>query len=68
MKNVYMFNASCHGSVYGVGTYIKQTAKALKDSGINITIVLLESGQDILRVTEEDGLKTIHLPMSATPF
>ena len=63
MINLYIFTESCHANVYGVGTYIRELAAALKDSDINVCVVHLRSEERDDGQTESDGIRYLYFPL-----
>ena len=55
--NLYIFDQTRRGAVYGVGTYIRELTTALKDSGITICVVNLTSDKPQIQTEEIDGIK-----------
>ncbi len=62
----YIFNETRRGSVYGVGTYIRELASTLKDSGIRVCIVHLRSDKEAVCMTEEEGVRQWFFPAPQT--
>jgi glycosyltransferase len=60
--NLYIFNETRRGAVYGVGTYIRELTAALKDSDINICVVNLTSDKPQIQIEEIDGIKYWYFP------
>lgn len=60
--NLYIFNDGCVGSVYGVGTYIRELIIALKDSDLNICIVNILSDKSRILFEEIDGVFYWYFP------
>jgi hypothetical protein len=60
--NLYIFNETRRGAVYGVGTYIRELTAALKNSDINICIVNLTSEKPQIQTEETGGVKHWYFP------
>jgi glycosyltransferase len=60
--NLYIFNETRRGAVYGVGTYIRELTVALKDSDINICVVNLTSDRPQIQTEETDGIRHWYFP------
>jgi glycosyltransferase len=60
--NLYIFSETRRGSIYGVGTYIRELTAALKDSGINICVVNLTSENPQVLTEEINEIKHWHFP------
>jgi hypothetical protein len=46
MKHIYIFNEISHGTIYGIGTYLRQLVLCLKDEkDIMFSIVHLHAGK-----------------------
>ena len=60
--NLYILsNEHSRGSIYGIGTYLKELANALKDSTVNITVVYIHNEQ-VFKTEETDGIKSWYIP------
>lgn len=62
MKNLYIFNESRRGSIYGVGTYIHELIAALQDTDININVVNLLSEKPQIQIEIVDSIRYWHIP------
>lgn len=60
--NLYIFNETRRGAVYGVGTYIRELTNALKNKDINIYAVNLLSDKPQIQIDETDGIKQWYFP------
>lgn len=60
--NLYIFSDTCVGSVYGVGTYVRELIVALKDSDMNICVINIMSDKPQIQIEEIDGIYHWHLP------
>jgi len=60
--NLYIFNQTRRGALFGVGTYIQELTAALKDTGITICVVNLMSDKPQILTEEIDGIKHWHIP------
>ena len=49
--NLYIFNETNPATSYGIGTYIKELVAVLKNSGVNVCVVNLNS--DKLQIMSE---------------
>ncbi len=62
MINLYIFNETRRGAVYGVGTYIRELTVALKNSDIDVCVVNLMSDKSKILLEETDGILQWHFP------
>ncbi len=62
--NLYIFNQTRRGTVFGVGTYIRELTVALKNSDINVCVVNLLSEKPQIQTEEIDGIKHWHFPLA----
>lgn len=60
--NLYIFNESRRGSVYGVGTYIRELSAALKGSDTNVCVVNIASDKPQIQFDEIEGIRNWHIP------
>lgn len=60
--NLYIFNETRRGAVFGVGTYIRELTVALKDSDIHICVVNLISDKPQIQMEEIDGVGHWYFP------
>ena len=60
--NIYIFNETRRGAVYGVGTYIRELKAALKDGDVNICVVNLTSEKPQIQTTVIEGVKHWYFP------
>lgn len=60
--NLYIFNETRRGGVFGVGTYIRELTFALKDSYIRICVVNLLSDKPQIQIEEIDGIRQWYFP------
>jgi glycosyltransferase len=60
--NLYIFNQTRRGALFGVGTYIRELTAALKDSNINVCVVNLTSEKPQIQTEEIDGIKHWYFP------
>lgn len=51
--NLFIFNENRRGTVFGIGTYIRELTLALKDSDIHISVVNLLSDQPQIHIEEK---------------
>ncbi|MDR2919145.1 MAG: TIGR04157 family glycosyltransferase [Tannerella sp.] len=62
--NLYIFNQTRRGAVFGVGTYIRELTAALKESDINICVVNLISEKSQIQTEDIDGIKHWYFPLA----
>jgi glycosyltransferase len=62
MKNLYIFNETRRGAVYGVGTYIRELTAVLKGSNISVCVVHIASDKPQIQTEEIDGIRHWHIP------
>jgi glycosyltransferase len=60
--NLYIFNQTRRGALFGVGTYIRELTAALKESDITICVVHLISEKPQIQTEEIDGIQHWHFP------
>lgn len=60
--NLYIFNETRRGTVYGIGTYIRELVIALKKSNINICVVNLISEKPQILMEEIAGIQYWYFP------
>lgn len=60
--NLYIFNETRTGAVYGIGTYIRELTAVLKNSNINICVVNLNSKKTQTQIEEINGIKHWYFP------
>jgi len=60
--NLYIFNETRYGAIYGVGTYIRELTATLKNSDINICMIHLFSDRTKIYAEEIDGIKYWFFP------
>ena len=60
--NLYIFNETRRGAIYGVGTYIRELTCALKGSDLTICVVNLASNKPQIQAEEIDGIKHWYFP------
>ena len=60
--NLYIFNETRHGAVYGVGSYIRELTTTLKDSNINICVVNLISDKPQIQTEAIEGIIHWYFP------
>lgn len=66
MINLYIFNESSRAAVFGIGTYIRELARALqKMENISVSIIYLHSDKKDFELEETDGIKHWHFPASS---
>lgn len=59
---IYIFNEKRRGSVYGVGTYIRELAAALKNRNMQVCVINLISDKPQIQTEETDGITQWHFP------
>lgn len=62
--NLYIFNQTRRGAVFGVGTYIHELVTALKGRDINICVVNLISEKPQIQTEWIDGIQYWHFPLA----
>lgn len=60
--NLYIFNETRRGAVYGVGTYIKELTGALQTNDMNVCVINLFSETPCVYREEVDGIAYWHFP------
>jgi len=60
--NLYIINEKHRGTVYGIGTYIRELSAALQNSDINVCVVNLIAGKRRIEKEEIDGIKHWFFP------
>jgi len=60
--NLYIFNETRLGAVFGVGTYIRELTTSLKNSNINICVINLFSDRKNIYIEEIDSIKYWFFP------
>lgn len=60
--NLYIFNETRKGAVYGIGTYIQELSTTLKSKDINICIINLNSNRAQVQIEEIKGIKYWYFP------
>lgn len=66
--NLFIFNENRRGTVFGIGTYIRELTLALKDSDIHISVVNLLSDQPQIHIEEKDGILYWHIPEPVSEY
>lgn len=62
MKQLFIFNESSNAAIYGIGTYITQLTDYLSDSGLELNVVHLHSGEIEFRQETIAGIKYYYFP------
>jgi glycosyltransferase len=62
MMNLYIFNETRRGAVYGVGTYIRELTDALTKSNIHVCVVNLLFDKLHIQTEETDGIRQWYFP------
>lgn len=65
MTNIFIINQHSCAMFYGIGTYTRQLISALQSQPVWITVVTLSHDFSDLEISEEDGVRSIHIPMPA---
>lgn len=60
--NLYIFNETRRGAVFGIGTYIRELITALKESDIHICVVNLLSEKSHITMEETEGIRHWYFP------
>ena len=60
--NLYLFNDNYSAAVFGIGSYLKELACALKGSGINIHIVHLHAKRQLFEIEIENHVEHWYIP------
>ncbi len=61
--NLYIFNETRLGAVYGVGTYIRELTTVLKNSNIQICVINLTSEKPQIQTEVIDGVRYWNFPL-----
>lgn len=62
MLNLYIFNETRRGAVYGVGTYIRELTTALRNSDIHVNVVNLFSEKTHIQTEEINNIMYWYFP------
>ena len=65
MKNLFIINQHSRAMFYGVGTYTRQLISVFRSLSFRITVVTLSADYSDLEIMEEEGVRSIHIPMPA---
>ena len=60
--NLYIFNQTRRGAVFGVGTYIRELTAVLKENDINVCVINLISEKPQIQTEKIDGIKYWDFP------
>jgi len=60
--NLYIFNESTRGAVYGIGTYIHELTASLRHSNMNVCVVNLGSSNHEIQIEETGGITYYSFP------
>lgn len=60
--NLYIFNETRRGGIYGVGTYIRELIAALRGSDTTICVVNITSDKPQIQTEEVEGVKYWYIP------
>ncbi|GHV58382.1 glycosyl transferase [Bacteroidia bacterium] len=61
-KRLYIFNGSSRAAEYGIGTYVNQLIRVLKDSDWEFHVVYLYAQGKEVEIVEKDGYTQIAIP------
>jgi len=61
-KELYIFNGTSRAAVYGIGAYIDQLIKALKDTEWKVTIVYLYAQGNEIEISQKNEYRQINIP------
>jgi len=61
-RELYIFNGTSRAAVYGIGAYIDQLVKALKDTEWKINIVHTNAQGNEIEISEKEGYRQINIP------
>lgn len=62
MVNLYIFNETRRGAVYGIGTYIRELTDTLKKNEINVCVIHLMTDKPFIRKEETNGIRQWYFP------
>lgn len=62
--NLYIFNQTRRGTIFGVGTYIRELTQALKGCGINVCVVNLISEKFQIQKEQVEGIEYWYFPLA----
>lgn len=60
--NLYIFNETRRGAVFGIGTYIRELTFALKNSSLHICVINLLSDKPYIQMEKIDTIEYWHFP------
>lgn len=66
--NLYIFNETRRGTVFGIGTYIQELTSALKSSNIRICVINLLSEKPQIEIEVIEGVKHWYFPVPISEF
>ena len=58
----YVINECCRGSVYGIGTYVRELTTILKSNHIDVYVINLNSEKTQIGYEEIENIHYIHIP------
>jgi len=61
-KELYIFNGASRAAAYGIGTYIDQLVRALKETEWKVTIVYLYAQGNEIEIYQKDEYRQINIP------
>ncbi len=59
---LYVINECCRGSVYGIGTYVRELTTILKSNHIDVYVINLNSEKTQIGYEEIENIHYIHIP------
>jgi hypothetical protein len=62
MVNLYVVTEYTRGYMYGIGTYIDELLRVIKDDDIDICIVHLNANMDALSFEKKEGINHWYIP------
>lgn len=64
LMNLYIFNQTRRGAVFGVGTYIRELTVVLKEKDVNVCVINLISEKPQIQIEETNGIKYWDFPVA----
>lgn len=62
MKHIYILDNNFNGTIFGVGTYLNNLIRVLKDEPILVTMVTLFNRKESVEIVSENNIRYIHIP------
>ena len=59
---LYIINECCRGSVYGIGTYVRELTTILRNSKIDVYVINLNSEKKQIEYEEIESIHYLHIP------